>query len=90
MKITVLYRNGRGMEEFTGAEIDTSKNESILLIYDEDGRIKHMIPFDAVLSIDFDWPENEDEEEMEENEEGKVDFLIEPRSSSFMPSHYWK
>lgn len=60
VKISVLHRHGT-YEEFESAEIDMSPSERILMVYDEEGRISHMVPFDSVASIDFIYEEDEEE-----------------------------
>ena len=88
VKISVLHRHGT-YEEFEGEEIDMSPSEHILMIYDEEGRISHMVPFDSVASIDFEYEEEETEESTNPIDE------INNRPGGFAPhsytlDNYWK
>ena len=81
VKISILHRHGT-YEEFEGIDVDMSPSESILMIYDEEGRISHMVPFDSVASINFDYEEEEKEKE--------INFLDETndRPGGFAPQSY--
>lgn len=62
LEVSVLYRHEGRYEEFQGQEITTSDDGNLFLIYNKDGNLAHIIPFDAVASIDIEHNIDEKEE----------------------------
>lgn len=91
IKISVLYRHESRYEEFIGHEITSSDDGNLFLIYNEDGNLIHIIPFDAVASIDIDYIEEEKEEELT----NPIDTIgyhpcgIAPHTYTFHKDNYW-
>ena len=79
VQISVLYRHGNGYEEFKGREVTNSSDGNLFLIYNEDGNLAHIIPFDAVASIDIDYIEEKEEE---------LTNSMDNRPSGFAPHSY--
>jgi hypothetical protein len=61
VKVSVLYRHESRYEEFIGEEVTHSNEGNLFLIYNENGHLAHIIPFDAVASIDIEYDIDQEE-----------------------------
>ena len=66
VKVSVLYRHGNGYKEFIGEEVTNSSEGNLFLIYNKNGHLAHIIPFDAVASIDIEYDIDEEETTLHE------------------------
>lgn len=82
LEISVLYRHEGRYEEFTGQEVTSSDDGTLFLIYNKDGNLAHIIPFDAVASIDIDHIIEEEKEIINPVDE------IDNRPGGFAPHSY--
>lgn len=82
LEVSVLYRHESRYEEFRGHEITSSDDGNLFLIYNKDGDLIHIIPFDAVASIDIE--HNIDEKEESPN---PIDEMND-RPGGFAPRSY--